>query len=71
MFIPSLSSSHFVMQDQAQEENPLNGDFLQKQDIQRYGNQVAFMFYFSFTEGQLFEQVAILAACSKMLCQIT
>lgn len=46
MFIPSLSSSHFVIQDQAQEENPLNGDFLQKQDIQRYGNQVAFMFYF-------------------------
>ncbi|NXJ78927.1 AZI2 protein, partial [Trogon melanurus] len=31
--------------DQAQDENPLNGD-LQRQDIQRYENQVAFLFYF-------------------------
>ncbi|NXV27796.1 AZI2 protein, partial [Rissa tridactyla] len=30
----------------AQDENPLNGDYLQRQDIQRYENQVAFMFYF-------------------------
>ncbi|NXQ92848.1 AZI2 protein, partial [Sagittarius serpentarius] len=30
----------------AKDENPLNGDLLQRQDIQRYENQVAFMFYF-------------------------
>ncbi|NXI48247.1 AZI2 protein, partial [Galbula dea] len=30
----------------AQDENPLNGDLLQRQDIQRYENQVVFMFYF-------------------------
>ncbi|NXP14941.1 AZI2 protein, partial [Thinocorus orbignyianus] len=30
----------------AQDENPSNGDHLLRQDIQRYENQVAFMFYF-------------------------
>ncbi|NWU58615.1 AZI2 protein, partial [Dromas ardeola] len=30
----------------AQDENPLNGDHLQRQDIQRYESEVAFMFYF-------------------------
>ncbi|NXK75352.1 AZI2 protein, partial [Amazona guildingii] len=29
----------------AQSENPLNGDILRRQDIQRYENQVAFMLY--------------------------
>lgn len=52
MFVESLSSLHFVIQDQAQEENPLHGDHLQRQDIQRYE-----ILYFQFTEGQLFEQV--------------
>ncbi|NXL01053.1 AZI2 protein, partial [Mesembrinibis cayennensis] len=30
----------------AQDKNPLNGDLIQRQDIQRYENQVVFMFYF-------------------------
>ncbi|NXA13964.1 AZI2 protein, partial [Sapayoa aenigma] len=30
----------------AQGENPLNGDHLQRQDIQRYESEVTFMFYF-------------------------
>lgn len=66
-----LSSPHSVTQDQAQDENPLNGDHLQRQDIQRYENQVAFMFYTYFTERQLFEGVDILAACSSVLFQTT
>ena len=66
-----LSSPHSVMQDQAQDKNPLNGDHLQRQGIQRYENQVAFMFYTYFTEGQLFEGVDILAACSNVLFQTT
>lgn len=46
MFIPSLSSPYSVVQDQAQDENLLNGELLQRQDIQRYENQVAAMCYF-------------------------
>lgn len=33
------------MQDQDQDENPLNGDILQRQAVQRYENEVAFMFH--------------------------
>lgn len=55
---------HSVMQDQAQEENPLHGDHLQRQDILRYE-----IFYFPFTEGQLFEQVNY--SCRLFKCVIS
>ncbi|NXF14493.1 AZI2 protein, partial [Rhodinocichla rosea] len=40
------------LQNSKQKENPVHGDHLQRQDIQRYE-----IFYFQFTEGQWFEQV--------------
>lgn len=66
-----FSSPHFVMQDQAQDGKPLNGDHPQRQHIQRYENQVAFVFFTYFAERQLFEGVNILAACANVLFQTT
>lgn len=38
-----FSSPHFVMQDQAQDGKPVNGDHPQRQDIQRYENLSCFI----------------------------
>lgn len=59
------------MQDQDQDENPLNGDILQRQAVQRYEHQVAFIFYTWFRGRQLHERVDILTAFSNVLIQIT
>ncbi|NXY78674.1 AZI2 protein, partial [Glareola pratincola] len=42
----SLKKELQKSKQKAQDENPLNGDHLQRQDIQRYENEVAFTFYF-------------------------
>lgn len=60
----SFSVSLHFMQDQTQYENPLHGDHLQRQDLQRYE-----IFYFQFTEGQLVKQVNY--SCRLFRCVIS